>query len=101
MKLTTALLCTALVLPSPAIGGTNVGNFQDGLTAAKAFCWPIADLAFELAGPDRDPVQGDYERAALEIGSKVEAIYAENLPAAHRRAFRAGFEKGASACEQI
>lgn len=100
-SMSAALLCTALVFPSIAIEGTNSGNFRDGLTAAKAFCWPIADLAFELSGSDRDPVQGDYDQAALEIGSKVEAVYGANLPADHRRAFRAGFEKGASACKQI
>ena len=86
-----------LTAPAPAVAGTNSGNYRDGLTAARAFCWPIESLAFEIAG-DRDPVPGDYDRAALRIGSEVEAVYGETLPAAHRRVFRSGFETGVKNC---
>ena len=69
-----SLITLGLTAPAPAIAGTNIGNYRDGQIAAKAFCWPIEDLAFEIAG-DRDPVSGDYDRAALQVGSKVEAVY--------------------------
>lgn len=99
------LLTVGLTASAPAIAGTNSGNYRDGQTAAKAFCWPIEDLAFEIAGDrdpiDRDPVPGDYDRAALQVGSKVEAVYAETLPADHRRAFRRGFEAGAKGCKRM
>lgn len=95
-----SLITLGLTAPAPAIAGTNIGNYRDGQTAAKAFCWPIEDLAFEIAG-DRDPVSGDYDRAALQVGSKVEAVYSETLPASHRRAFRGGFEAGAKGCKRI
>ena len=93
-------VAAALLLAVPAYAGTNSGNFRDGQTAAKAFCWPIEDLAFRIAGR-RDPVLGDYDRAALQVGLKVEAVYGETLPASHRRAFRGGFEAGAKDCKRI
>lgn len=95
-----ALLTMGLTASAPAIAGTNSGNYRDGQTAAKAFCWPIEDLAFQIAG-GRDPVPGDYNRAALQVGSKVEAIYGETLPASHRRAFRGGFEAGSKDCKRM
>ena len=45
-----------------------------------------------------DPVRGDFESAALEVGSELEAIYSTGLPPDHRRIFRAGWEKGMNDC---
>ena len=37
-------------------------------------------------------------RAALEVGSQLEAIYAKHAPADHRRVFRTGWDKGMQTC---
>ena len=98
IKTITALL----LLVSPAYAGTNVGNFNDGKAAASAFCRAVNTRAWSyvggLADATRDPTHGDFDRAALEVGSELEAIYAQDLPADHRRVFRAGWEAGMKEC---
>lgn len=98
IKTITALL----LLVSPAYAGTNVGNFNDGKAAASAFCRSVDNRAWSYVGglenATRDPVRGEFDRAALEVGSELEAIYAEDAPAEHRRMFRAGWEAGMKAC---
>lgn len=101
------LLTMGLTAPAPSIAGRNSGNYRDGQTAAKAFCRPIESLAFEIAGAGW-PKPGDYDRAALQVGSKVEAVYGEpfgqynrSIPADKRRALRGGFEAGVKDCKRI
>ncbi len=97
-------LAALLLLASPAYAGTNLGNWNDGKAAASAFCHPVDTRAWSyvggLADATRDPVRGDFDRAALELGSELEAIYADGLPADHRRVFRAGWEAGMKDCAQ-
>ena len=101
MKRLTAI-AAAVLLAVPAYAGTNAGNFQDGKDAASAFCWSVDTRAWSyvggLADARRDPVRSDFERAALEVGSELEAIYAKGLPADNRRVFRAGWETGMKDC---
>ena len=102
MKRLTSSIAAALLLAVPAYAGTNAGNFQDGKDAASAFCWSVDTRAWSyvggLADARRDPVRSDFERAALEVGSELEAIYAKGLPADNRRVFRAGWETGMKDC---
>ena len=95
-------LAALLLLATPAIAGTNSGNYNDGISAASAFCWAVSTRAWSYVGgsvnPTRDPVLGDFERAALAVGSELESIYAVDLPASHRRAFRGGWETGMKSC---
>ena len=95
-------ISAVVVSPMDAIAGTNSGNFRDGSMAATAFCAAVSNRAWSYVGglgaSSRDPVVGDLERAALEIGSQLEAIYAKDAPADHRRAFRAGWENAIRQC---
>ena len=95
-------VAAALLLAVPAYAGTNAGNFEDGKDAASAFCRSVDTRAWSyvggLADASRDPVRGDFDRAALEVGSELEVIYATGLPADHRRVFRHGWEKGMKDC---
>lgn len=95
-------IAALLLLVSPAYAGTNSGNFNDGKDAASAFCFTVDTKAWSYVGgagyATRDPVRGDFERAALEVGAELEAIYATGLPADHRRVFRAGWEAGMKEC---
>ena len=99
---TTAVVAVGMFMPPPAESGTNTGNYNDGLSAAKAFCWSVDGVAWSyvggLADARRDPVRGDFDRAALEVGSQLEAIYSKHAPADHRRVFRAGWDKGMQTC---
>ena len=99
---TAVVVSVAALMPTPAEAGTNSGNYNDGLSAAKAFCWSVDGVAWSyvggLADARRDPVRGDFDRAALEVGSQLEAIYSKHAPADHRRVFRAGWDKGMQAC---
>ena len=94
-----------LLLTAPAYAGTNSGNYKDGKSAAAAFCRAVDNKAWSyvggLADAQRDPVRGDFERAALEVGAELEAIYAEGAAADHRRVFRGGWEAGMKECASI
>ena len=101
---TAAAVALSTLMPKPAEAGTNSGNYNDGLSTAEAFCWSVEGVAFSYVGgiadARRDPVRGDFDRAALEVGSQLEAIYAKHAPANHRRVFRAGWDKGMQTCAQ-
>ena len=96
--LTVSAAISALCFAAAAANaGTNVGNYNDGLNAASAFCRTVDNRAWTYA-IDRDPVRGDFNRAALEVGSELETIYAQGAPADHRRVFRTGWEAGMQKC---
>ena len=96
--------CGILILMSvmPVQGQTNRGDYNDGMDAASAFCNAVDGVAWSYVGglvnASRDPVQGDFDRAAYAVGAQLEAIYSAHVPTDHRRAFRAGWERGMKEC---
>ena len=72
---TAAVVADRALMPKIAEAGTNLGNYNDGLSAAQAFCHSVDGVAWSyvggLAEARRDPVRGDFEKAALQVGSQL------------------------------
>jgi len=100
--LSTTCWLVILISAIPVQAQTNSGNFKDGMDAASAFCNAVDGVAWSYVGglsnATRDPVQGDFDRAAYAVGAQLEAIYSAHAPADHRRVFRAGWERGMKNC---